>query len=622
VNRLTGVLAAWAVFSVLTPGLHAQGQAPSLEARVNLNVADRTLEDVVADLRNRSGANIVIIDAEDKPISKEAISIELVDVPWRDALDLVAEKVGAIVELRTAGILAVTLPQRVTFEFPNSDIRQVIDTIAKYGSANIVMAPEVTGTISVRFNGVPWREALDVVAKTLNFTVVEEGHGVLRVVDPIKLQDQQVTRTYQFRFLRPKSLYKPILKSNFVQTPQQQQQSGTAQNTQEVAKTFTVLQALSKALTPNLGVLDYVDSQNAIVVRDTTQVHDSIKELLTRLDIEPLQVFCDVKFVTTTNLDVLNLGVDYGDAGPSISMTGGAIPITFPFNEGTGGWEDWLIASPNGHGPYVDPALNGGDTFVPDTIFGALSFTQVQATLRLLQRDTKAEVIQAPKIFAIDGSEATIFVGETIRYAEAKTEQGQAGGLQLSVSEATGSPVEVGFQLLIRPNVVPGTQKIVMEVIPKETSLSGTGVSTIAPPGFDVFIVGASGLEGAIALPRTRSSTIVSTMMVDSGKTVMIGGLTTDADTETKTKVPILGDIPLIGDLLFKHKVHQRDRRSLLVFLTPSIVHSSEDTDFLLRKEIERRRTRLKDELNNMISAAEAGAPAPAPETSEAAQPQ
>jgi type IV pilus assembly protein PilQ len=605
-------LAAWLVFSVVTPGLRAQ--APSLDARVNLNVADRTIEDVIADLRTRSGANIVIIDAEDHAISKDMVSIELVDVPWRDALDLVAEKVGAIVEVRTAGVLAVTLPQRVTFEFPNSDIRQVIDTIAKYGSANIVMAPEVTGTISVRFNGVPWREALDVVAKTLNFTVVEEGHGVLRVVDPVKLQDQQVTRTYQFRYLRPKSVYKPVLKSNFVQSPQQQQQQNQTNTTADIAKTFTVLQSLSKALTPGLGVLDYVDSQNAIVVRDTTQVHDAIKELLTRLDVEPLQVFCDVKFVTTTNTDVLNLGIDYGDGGPQISLTGGQIPVTFPFNEGAGGWEDWLIASPNGKGPYVDPALNAGATFVPDTVFGALSFQQVQATLRLLQRDIKAEVIQAPKIFAIDGSEATIFVGETIRYAEAKTEQGQAGGLQLSVSEASGSPVEVGFQLLIRPNVVPGTQKIVMEVIPKETSLSGTGTSTIAPPGFDVFVVGASGLEGAIALPRTRSSTIVSTMMIDSGKTVMIGGLTTDSDTETKTKVPLLGDIPLIGDLLFKHKSHTRDRRSLLVFLTPSIVHSSEDTDFLLRKELERRRTKLHDQMKELISDAGADKPAAQPQ--------
>jgi len=604
--RLTGVVAALLVFSVVSPGVLAQGgqapQAPSLEARVTMSVADRTVEDVVADLRNRSGSNIVIIDSTEKPISSEKISIDLVDVPWRDALDLVAEKVGAIVEVRTAGVLAVTRPQRVDFEFPNADIRQVIDTIAKYGSANIVMAPEVTGTISVRFKGVPWREALEVVAKTLNFTVVEEGHGVLRVVDPVKLQDQLVTRTYQFRYLRPKSANKPLIKSEFIQAATQTQQQ-QQQSTQDIAKSFMVLQALSKALTPNVGKLDYVDSQNAIVVRDTSQVQDAIRELLSKLDVEPQQIFCDVKFVTTTNGDVLNLGIDYGDNGPQVTLTGGQIPVTFPFNAGRGGFEDWLIASPDGHGPYVDPALNASqNTIVPDTVFGSLSFTQVQATLRLLQRDTKSEVIQAPKIFAVDGSVATIFVGETIRYAEARSEQGQSGGLQLQVAEASGSPVEVGFQLLIQPNIVPGTQNIQMEVIPKETSLSGTGVSTLAPPGFDVFTVGASGLEGAIALPRTRSSTIVSTMMVESGKTVMIGGLTTDSDTETKTKVPILGDIPLIGDLLFKHKARTRDRRSLLVFLTPTIVYSSKDTDFLLKKEWERRNMKLKDEMKTLVS--------------------
>jgi type IV pilus assembly protein PilQ len=595
------VVLALLVCSVVSPGVLAQVQAPSAEARVTMSVADRTVEDVVTDLRNRSGANIVIIDSTDKPLASEKVSIDLVDVPWRDALDLVAEKVGAIVETRTAGVLAVTHPQRVTFEFPNADIRQVIDTIAKYGSANVVMAPEITGTVSVRFNGVPWREALDVVAKTLNFTVVEEGHGVLRVVEPSKLETQLVTKTYQFRYLRPKSVYKPIIKSEFIQTPSQTQQTQTTQTTEEIAKTFTVLTALSKALTPNIGKLDYIDVQNAIVVRDTSQVHEAIRDLLSKLDVEPMQIFCDVKFVSTTNTDLLNLGVDYGDAGPSISLSGGQIPVTFPFNAGKGGFEDIFIANQTGHGPFTDPALNlPSATVMPDTIFGSLSFTQVQATLRLLQRDTKSQVFEAPKIFAVDGSTATIFVGETIRYAEARSEQGQSGGLQLQVAEAAGSPVEVGFQLLIHPNIVPGTQNVVMEVIPKETELSGTGNSPLAPAGFDVFTVGASGLDGSIALPRTRSSTIVSTMMVESGKTVMIGGLATDQETEIKTKVPLLGDIPLIGDLLFKNKQKTVDRRSLLVFLTPSIVHSSKDSDQILKQELERRNKALKDQMKKL----------------------
>jgi type IV pilus assembly protein PilQ len=598
--KLLAALLALPVLSLCAS--NAAAQAPNLDARVNLNVADKPLEDVVSFLRERSGANIVVIDPKvldekiDTPISKEKISIELNDVPWRDALEIVAEKVKGVVEQRTGGVLVVTKPRRLElFEYHEQPVELVIGDIAKISGANIVISPLVKGTISVRFNGVPWRDALDVVAKTMGAVVVEEGHGVLRVVDPKTLQDQLITRSYQLRFLRPKSTYKPLIKSEFLQaTPQ------TTQAT-DVTKTFTVLQALAKALSA-AGQLDYIDVQNVIVIRDTSQVHDAIKEMLGRLDVEPTQIFCDVKFVSSDNGDILNLGIDYGDQGPQVSISGGQIPVTVPFTLGSRGWEDGIIANPNGNGPYADPTKNGGNTVFPDTVFGALSFTQFQATLRLLQRDTKAEVMQAPKLMTLDGCEATIFVGETIRYAEAKSEQGQAGGLQLSVAEATGSPVEVGFQMLIRPHVVPGTNRIMMEVIPKETSLSGTGTSTLAPPGFDVFTIGASGLQGSIALPRTRSSTIVTTMMLESGQTAVLGGLTTDSDTDTKTKVPFLGDIPVFGEL-FKHHSRQRDRRSLIVFLTPSVVHSSADQEILLQQELRRRKVELKDELDDLMTA-------------------
>lgn len=585
-----------------------RAQAPSLDAHVNLSVADRPIEDVVATLRARSGANIVIINppvpgkpGEVDDVGKRKVTIELTNVEWRDALTLAAESVGLVVETRQAGVLAVTATPPFNYDIKDGDIVEVIKAIAAVSGANIVLAPEVKGTVSVHFVGVPWREALEVVAKTRGYVVVQGNYGVLRVVDPKTLQDQLETKTYQLRYLRPKSTYKPIIKSEFIQSRNQQQTQQQQGGTKEIAKTFTVLQALTKALS-SAGQIEYMDTQNVVIIRDTAQVHEAIRDLLARVDIEPAQVFCDVKFVSTSNGDVLNLGVDYGDGGPQISMSGGQIPITFPFDPGSGGWEDVIIASPNGHGPYVDPLLNASEeTIIPSTVFGALSFTNWQATLRLLQRDTKTEVIQAPKIVALDGSEATIFVGETIRYAEAKSEQGQAGGLQLSVSEASGSPVEIGFQLLIRPNIVPGTNRIVMEVIPKETSLSGTGSSALAPPGFDVFTVGSAGEQGTIALPRTRSSTIVTTMMLDSGQTEVIGGLSSDQDTESKAAVPLLSKIPLLGEL-FKHESKQRERRTLMVFITPTIVRSSADSQRILERELDRRKQALKEELDELIN--------------------
>lgn len=581
-----------ALAMTLTAGT-AAAQSVGRDARVNLRVEGRALSDIVQYLREQSGANIVVLEGAD-----ENISLELSDVTWRDALDIAAEAAECVVVERTGGILVVERPARVSYETTGTDITQVIDLIAKLGGANIVVAPEVSGTLSLRLNNVPWRDALDVAVKTLGYVVVEENRGILRVVDPVSLQAQMVTKSYQLRFLRPDSKFKPQIKSEFLM-PLQAGAARAAGGAGDVEKTFMALQALRKALSPG-GEMDYIVRQNVIIVRDTVAVHESIRDMLNRLDVEPAQIFCDVKFVSTFNGEMLDLGVDYGDQGPQVSISGGQIPVTLPFELGDGGFEDGIIVNDSGIGPFADSALNAGATVIPDTIYGALNFNTVTATLKMYQRDTRSDVIQAPKLIVLDGNEGTIFVGETIRYAEARSEQGQAGGLQLSVMEASGSPVEVGFQLLIVPNVIPGTNSMTMEIIPKETSLSGTGSSALAPAGFDVFTIGASGLSGSIALPRTRSSTIVTTMLLESGQTAVIGGLTTDSDVKTVSRVPYISAIPILGEL-FKYRKKDRQRRSLLVFVTPSLLRSAADTERLLQGELQRRQVRLADEIEALV---------------------
>jgi type II secretory pathway component GspD/PulD (secretin) len=161
--------------------------------------------------------------------------------------------------------------------------------------------------------------------------------------------------------------------------------------------------------------------------------------------------------------------------------------------------------------------------------------------------------------------------------------------------------VDVGFQLLIVPHVMPGTNNMTLDVIPKETSLSGgSGASALSPAGFDVFTVGASGLEGTIALPRTRSSTIVTTMLLESGQTAVIGGLTTEQEQKSVSRVPYISRIPLLGEL-FTYRKKDRQRRSLLVFVTPTIVHSAQEQEVLLRSEFERRKMSLKKQIEALV---------------------
>ena len=556
-------------------------------SRLTLRLKDRDLRDVVASIRKKASVNIIM-----EPGIESTVSIDLADVHWRQALELVAEQADCVVTELDGGVLKVEKPPRCTFAFENADIGMVIDTIAKISGANIATAPEVKGQISLRLKNIPWRDTLDAAVKTLGFVVVED-RGILRVVPPSKIQQDLVFEAIPLRYVRPSSQYVPFLTSEYVQNRQaniQMQQGGPGgQNRLQ----FTLLESLQRMITPELGSLDYDDVQNVLLLKDTRPVVDEIKRIVSQIDIEPAQIYLDVRFVTTTNEDVLDIGISPGGNGYTARLGLGQIPTKLPFDLGAGGWDDNIIANDGGTGPFVDPLGNqSADVTIPNVIYGALDFTQVTATLRLLKKDARSEITQAPKIVALDHQPATIFVGEAVRYAQSRVEQGQAGGLLLALEEGDDSPVNVGFQLLATPHVVPGTDKVILEVIPQRTALTGTGsASAVSPAGFDVFSIGSGGQEGTIALPRVGSSTIATKLLLRSGQTAVLGGLVSETQTETEIKLPLLGDIPVIG-YLFKNRQTQDVKSNLIVFITPNLIRSAEDTK---RQFEEALRERMQD---------------------------
>lgn len=559
-----------------------ESQGGDRSVRLTLKLKDRLLRDVVQSIRRKSGVNIVMDQA-----IEETVTIDLENVEWRKALDLVAEAASCVVVEVAGNVLRIEKPPRVYFAFENADIQKVVDTIAKISGANIVMSPDVQGPITLRLKNIPWRDALDAAVKTLGYVVVEEQRGILRVVTPANMKQDLVTREFQLRYVRPRSAYVPFINTPYVSYAAPVQATTPGVN-------FTLLDALRRALTQDTGSLDYFEGNNVIVVKDTKPVIDQIERIIEKIDIEPSQVFVDVKFVTTSNQDLLSYGVDVGGEGWSAAIGLGQIPTRLPFDLGSGGWDDNLIANDSGTGPFADSNLNPtGRTVVPDVIFGALNFTQVQAALKLLRRDVNSEIVQAPKLIVLDHQEATIFVGETVRYAQARAEQGQAGGLRLVVEEAPNSPVQTGFQLLVIPHIVPGSDKVLMDIIPQSTALSGTGNTAFAPPGFDVFTVGSGEGEGSIALPRIASSTIGTKVLLRSEQTAVLGGLTTESNSETETALPLLGDIPILG-WLFKHRSTNKTKSSLIVFVTPTIVRTPEDQDVHLRQVLEEKRMRMQ----------------------------
>ncbi|HEX5053557.1 MAG TPA: hypothetical protein VFZ65_17395 [Planctomycetota bacterium] len=585
---------AWSVSFATSP---AQQEPPAAEAqaqgkedirteaegdrasRLTLKLKDRDLRDVVNSIRRKANVNI-IMDAG----IEAAVTIDLQDVPWRQALTLVAEQAGCVVNEAQGGVLKVEKPPRVYFAFENTDIQKVIDTIAKISGANIVVAPEVKGTITVRLKNIPWRDALEASVKTLGFVVVQEERGILRVVPASNIQQDLETATIQLRYVRPGSTYVPFISSEYIENRRGKQQL------QKGEIIFTLLDTLKSMITPEVGSIDYVQEMNVIMVKDTRPVVENVRRTIAMIDVEPSQIQLDVRFVTTSNEDILDIGISPGGTGWTASLGLGQIPTRLPFDLGQGGWDDSIIASETGQGPFVESGNLPAGTTIPNVVYGALNLQQVSATLRLLKKDSRSEIVQAPSIVALDNQTATIFVGEAIRYAQARVEQGQAGGLLLALEEGDESPISVGFQLLATPHIVPGSDKVILEVIPQRTALSGTGNTSLAPPGFDVFQVGGGtdAGSGTIALPRVASSTLATTVLLRSSQTAVLGGLKSKTESETVTKIPLLGDIPVLG-YLFKGKSKQETTSTLLVFITPTIIRSPEDMQDSMKRVLEER---------------------------------
>ncbi|MFH2000198.1 MAG: hypothetical protein ABIK28_10990 [Planctomycetota bacterium] len=571
---LSGFVGSNAGAQVLGTGAEVPGMIHS-EATITFEAKERPISDVLDHIRNIVGVNILL-----DPGIEEMISLKLNDVPWRDALEIVAEKAGCIVVEKSTKIFKVEKPPRVTFSFYDEDIKLVINAIAQSAGADVIIAPEVVGKVNMTVDDIPWKDALDNVIKTLGYHMVEEDRGVLRVVTAASLTQQLETRIYELRYIRPRNTYMPKLDSEYVEGEIKAAQGDSR-------KDFPLLQALESMLSDN-GKLDYFPRENVVFVKDIKPVLDKIGDMIDRLDQEPLQIEVNVQFMTYEKTDTFD--ASFGVAGQNgnglaASLNGASKVIAFPFNLGKGSWADNVL-----------PGAAGDANVTP----GKLDFSLTQFLVKLIQVNSYTRISQAPRLVTLDHHESTINVGDSVRWAQIEASSSQSGTLEYTIKEAEGSPVHVGFQLYITPHIIAGTNKIILDVIPKSDTLNGKDTDMV---GFDKFSIGEGG-ENQIFLPRVRSQTIVTNLMLESGQTGVLGGLVTNRENEVLTKVPWLGDIPILG-YLFKSKSTSTVREELLVMITPTIIKGAAQAQEKLEGVVEKLEEMHNEEYDGIFGTAE-----------------
>lgn len=291
------------------------------------------------------------------------------------------------------------------------------------------------------------------------------------------------------------------------------------------------------------------EETNALIITADTNTVKNLKAVIRQLDIRRAQVLIEAIIAEITISKNKELGV--GIAVDGTARDSGALPVG--------------ISNLAGIGDLLAAASTGTATSVPSGLSFALgeetsSGVRYGALLRALQTDTNTNILSTPNIVTLDNEEAELIVGQNLPFVTGSfTGAGTAGQ---NDPFQTIERQDVGLTLKVTPQVNEGdTVKLVLE---QETS------SVI--PG---------SLESGIA---TRKRSIKTSVLVDDGGILILGGLIQEEVSDTESKVPLLGDIPIIG-FLFRSKTTNKTKANLMVFLRPSILRDHKDASFITNEK-------------------------------------
>ncbi len=572
------------------------------EKPVTLDLKDATIEQVLDEFRKQTGISIDL-DPRNIPDDFRVKVFKVDKVPFREALDAFLAKADLVIAEESAALIRLVRPARVSFNFPQANLVSVIDMIARLSNANIIVAPDIMKMkdlpVSVTVHDVPWNEVLNALVKSAGFLAVREKYDIIRIIDPKELLKQMEVRAFRLKYIQPPATYKPkIEEGKFVSGKPLQ----PVQQLEQRLKEFILEKVLASILTKDgagkiVGDINFDWGTNTFFVRDTKPTLDTIGEMLKLIDVEPEQVIIELKFISTTNEDLLNFGMNY-TLGASEGLTFTSRPMqqgSFVLPSTTG----VINKAPNAEsfaGRVTRlPFGTGHEAFFANQFF--LTNYEMTATLRAFKRDRFSKLVQEPTLAVLDNHEATIFVGEEIHYAEISTELTQFGTPVNSIKEASKSPVKVGFQLYVLPKIIADSNKVILTLIPNNQFLSGQSASS-AIAGFERFTISLGGTSSFIDLPRISDTTVVTKIILESGRTAVLGGLVVERSSYEDKGIPILKDIPLIS-YLFKQRNDTVRKEHLLIFITPRLVRAGRGSAEALEAKARGRDEQIRRELED-----------------------
>ncbi len=418
---------------------------------------------------------------------------------------------------------------RISLNFQNIEVRAVLQLIADFTDLNLVASDSVTGNITLRLQSVPWDQALDLVLKTRGLDSRKMG-DVLMVAPAQEIAERErleIEANKQLAELAP-------LQSEFIRI-----RYAKAVN---VVRLFEAGSEEGGSLISGLGSVVVDERTNSIVVTDTAAKLAEIRDLIEKVDIPIRQVMIEARIViASSNIDQ-QLGVRWGggylnnNGDKFTSIAGDTAGVTSLNNQMISGQSPVQMPT----APFVDLGVSGG------TSGFAVGFTSTDlfltAELSALEASGEGEVVSQPKVITGDKQKASIKSGTEIPYQE-----GAASGATTTAFK------EAVLKLDVTPNITPD-DRILLDLVVNQDS-----VGELVPSG-----------NGGL-IPTIDTTELTTQVLVGNGETVVLGGVFKNEELVKIEKVPLLGDIPYLGNL-FKSKANTQQKRETLIFITPRIL--------------------------------------------------
>jgi general secretion pathway protein D len=337
---------------------------------------------------------------------------------------------------------------------------------------------------------------------------------------------------------------------------------------------LTVKDYLEKALPPEEGrKIVYNEQAKLLTVTDTKTNHKLIRQLIEQFEIGQKQVVIEARFVEIDETDLWELGIewDFYQDGNETSVYRNRSWFHKPTIDGTGTY----------HGVKWDDSTTVSFPKVGD-LAGQLWISKVTsagdyltANLRALEQEGKANLLSAPKVTTVSGQMANIQVTRTYPYVSDFTLE-NIGTAEFPIwnYKLTLAEKPVGISLEVTPYVGEGTNTITLDLHPEVSVLkSQVRISNLTGTGATA---GTPIISADLGWPVVDVRTTQTSIAVDSGETVILGGMIKDDEKITKRKVPILGDVPLLGKA-FQYDYKNHRKINLLIFITASIMTADGD---------------------------------------------